>query len=47
MSDIQVLSKNDITGFLYEITYLISYVQNIYSAFKMKKKKKKNAQSCL
>ena len=27
MSDIEVLSKNNITGLLYEITYLISYVQ--------------------
>ena len=26
MSDIEVLSKNDIAGLLYEITYLISYV---------------------
>ena len=32
-----VLIKADITGLSYEITYLISYVQYIYSAFKVKK----------
>ena len=29
MSDIQVLSKNNITGLLYEITYLISCVSYV------------------